>query len=284
MAGYSQGFDEDGVQDYLKEASNHRLLSRDEEVELFQRIEAGDDAAREEMVRCNLRFVIKIAMAFKGMGLPLGDLIQEGNIGLITVIEKFEWRRGFRFSTYAAYYIRQEIQAAIHRSGNMIRIPVRKSRLLSKINEVYARTMEKEGHEPSISDLSIELGEPCDKIESVMELRHFFSSMDAEISDDGLTISESIADESQINIVDEIHGEELSFQVRESLDYLTEREREVIELRFGMNDRDDDCLSLRQASKIIGLSQEGVRRVEHRALEKLRRPAIAQRLDGLMTA
>lgn len=283
MTGYAFGFDEDGIQDYMKEASDHRLLSREEEVEIFQRIEAGDDTAREEMVRCNLRFVIKIAMAFKGLGLPLADLIQEGNIGLLNVIEKFEWRKGFRFSTYAAYYIRQEIQAAIHRSGNMIRIPVRKSRLLTKINELFARYHEKLGREPSIEELSAHLDVSQEKIESVLELRHFFSSMDQEITDDGMTLSESMSNDEDEQIISNIHDQEVTCQVRDSLGYLSDREREVIELRFGMT-QEDECLSLRQASKVIGLSQEGVRRVEHRALEKLRRPAISGRLESLMTA
>lgn len=277
------GFDEDGVQDYMKAAAHHKILTREQEVELFQRLENGDETAREEIVQCNLRFVIKIAMHFKGMGLPLSDLIQEGNIGLLHVIGKFDWRKGFRFTTYAAYYIRQEIQASLQRSGNMIRIPVRKARLLSKLNEMTYRYNEREGRDPSIEEMSIETGVSREKIEAVIELRHSFASMDAELNEDGMTLGDSVAVDSALLPSETLNSEQVSDAVQLSMNLLTDREREVVELRFGMTDH-QECMSLRQASKVIGLSQEGVRRVEHRALEKLRRPSVSAQLSDLLTA
>jgi len=283
MRSTRRNFEEDGVQDYLSAAGRHRLLTREDEVELFQRAEAGDLAAREEIAACNLRFVVKVALRFRGLGVPLADLIQEGNIGLLTVIDKFDWRKGYRFSTYAAYYIRQEIQAALHRQGAAIRLPVRKARLLAKINETIRREMEATGVEPTTQEVAFTLGTTPDKIEALMELRMSFSSMDAEVGEDGLRLGDMIADEAAPSPAERIDREQTRAAVRTVLGYLSDRERQVLELRFGLGEK-GRAHSLRKASKTIGLSQEGVRRVEHRALGKLRRPSISAQIAGLTAA
>lgn len=276
-------YEEDGVQDYLNMAAGHSILTREEEVELFQRMENGDESARDDIAAHNLRFVVKIALKYRGLGVPLADLIQEGNIGLLTVIGKFDWRKGFRFSTYAAYYIRQEIQAALHRSGSMIRLPVRKARLLGRINEFIRREFERTGAEPTTAEIAFELDIDREKVESMIELRHTFTSMESELTEDGLCMKDTLADESAPSPAECIDREQTKAAVVDVLDYLSDREREVLELRFGMNRR-GRSYSLRGASKVVGLSQEGVRRVEHRALDKLRRPAISAQLEGLLTA
>ncbi|MGF1571680.1 MAG: RNA polymerase sigma factor RpoD/SigA [Sumerlaeia bacterium] len=274
---------EDGLQDYLKVASQHAVLTREQEIELFQRIEQGEEAAREKMIESNLRFVIKIAYTYRNQGLSISDLIQEGNIGLLHVISKFDWRKGFRFSTYAAFYIRQEIQSALHRSGTMIRVPVRKSRLLSKVNEFVHRYQENYGFEPCTDEIAVELGVSREKVEAVLELRHSFASLDAEFAQDGNTLSDLLEDKHAPSPDLQVSKQQSEAAVHDAMSILTEREREVIELRFGMSSHDEE-MSLRQASKYVGLSQEGVRRVEQRALDKLRRPTICEPLMNLLSA
>ncbi|MCB2156979.1 RNA polymerase sigma factor RpoD/SigA [bacterium] len=282
MATKKRNYSEDGLQDYLRQVCDHPVLNREEEVALFQRHETGDETAREEILRCNLRFVVKIALQFKNRGLSVADLVQEGNIGLLQVIDKFDWRKGFRFSTYAAYYIRQEIQSAIHRQGSMIRLPVRKARLMGKINECTQRFLETIGREPTPKELSLDLDVPIEKIHDMLEMHHSFASLDAEPEDDGRSFSETLADENAISPSHDIEEEQTRAAVCNVLDFLNDREREVMELRYGF--RNGRSYSLRKASRLVGLSQEGVRRVEHRALDKLRRPAIRQHVDGLLSA
>jgi RNA polymerase primary sigma factor len=266
----------------LEEATRGHVLTREEELDLFQRLEADDDDAREEIVRCNLRFVIKIAMQYKGMGVPLADLVQEGSIGLLHVIGKFDWRRGTRFTTYAAYYIRQEVQACVYRQSSMIRLPVRKARVLGRIQEVIRKTQEREGREPQVAEIALILGEEQDTIEMLMGLRHSFASIDAEQDEDGHSMVEALQDMQAVNPGDALNGEQSRAAVIGILDVLSEREREVLNLRFGLGS--GHSRSLRKASAVIGLSQEGVRRVENRALDKLRRPTVRARFEQLMIA
>lgn len=266
----------------LKEATRGHVLNREEEMALFQRLEAGDEDAREEIVRCNLRFVIKIAMQYKGMGVPLADLVQEGTIGLLHVIGKFDWRRGTRFTTYAAYYIRQEVQACLYRQASMIRLPVRKARVLGKIQEYIRTTQEREGREPQAPEIALELGVETDLVEMLLGMRHSVSSLDAEVDEEGRVAAESIPDTDAVVPGESLNAEQSQAAVIGLLDVLSDREREVVGLRFGLGG--GTARSLRGASKVIGLSQEGVRRVENRALDKLRRPTVRARFEQLMIA
>jgi RNA polymerase primary sigma factor len=274
-------FREDGLQDYLKRVGSHRLLSREEEVELFQQLEAGDLSARDELVRCNLRLVVKIALQFKGMGTSLADLIQEGNIGLLNVIGKFNWRLGFRFSTYAAFWIRQEVQAAVRNGGSLIKLPIRKGRLLGKINEVVRTFNRSEGRDPSTSEIAAMLGVDEQKVVDLLPMRDSVVSLDADPNGEGVTLLHSLPEEGPAPYT-RLQQEQLGAVVRGALEFLTERERTIMELRFGL--ADGRSHSLRKTSRKVGLSQEGVRRIERRALDKLSRPAIRQRLEGLLTA
>ena len=282
----SSRHDDCNLDDSLRALGNHRVLTREEELDLFQRMEAGETKAREELIRCNQRFVIKMAFGFRGCGVPLADLVMEGNIGLLQVVDKFDWRRGFRFSTYAAYYIRQEMQAAVHRSGSMIRIPVRKCRLMGKLEEAARGFEENEGREAMPEELAYLVGEDVEKVVDVLSLRHRFTSMDQQRGDesDGRTLRETLADEEAARPDEAITAEQTQEAVVHALDFLNDRERQVINLRYGFEQEDGQTYSLRGASDLVGLSQEGVRRVETRALDKLRRPAIRQRLEGLLSA
>ena len=272
---------DDGVQDYLKRVGSHHILSREEEVALFQRIEAGDEAAREELVRCNLRLVVKIAMQFKGCGLPVADLIQEGNVGLLHVTHKFDWRRGFRFSTYAAFWIRQEIQAALRNNGSLIRLPIRKARLMGRISEAIRHFNRFEGRDPITQEIADYLNVEEEKVAALMPLRESVMSLDAERNEDGTNLLEMVPHHAPAPAA-RLSEEQSNGAVRGVLRYLSDREREIIELRFGLND--GHTLSLRKTSRKVGLSQEGVRRIERRALGKLQRPNVMATLDGLLTA
>lgn len=273
---------EDGIQDYLKTISDHHILTREEEVALFQRIEAGDESAREEIVQCNLRLVVKIAFQFRDCGLPMADLIQEGNIGLIYVTSRFDWRRGFRFSTYAAFWIRQEIQAAIRNNSSMIRLPIRKARLMGRISEAIRHFNSCEGRDPNMEEISLFVDVPMEKLEVLMPLRESMVSLDAERTEDGGNLFDSIPQDAPA-AYERLNDEQTGVAVRSVLGFLSDRERTIIEHRFGLNES-GRALSLRKTSRKVGLSQEGVRRIERRALEKLQRPAIRAKLSGLATA
>jgi RNA polymerase sigma factor (sigma-70 family) len=234
------------------------------------------------MVRCNQRLVIKMAVQFRGMGMPLGDLIQEGNVGLLAAIDRFDWRRGFRFSTYAAFWIRQEIQAAVRTGSQMVRLPVRRARMLGRIAEATRYFQAMEGRDPSVADLTQFLGEPEAKVVAAMAMRESVVSLDADPTGEGNSLLETLPDHGPAPS-DRLEREQKEAAVRRALRGLTDRERRVVELRFGFN-TGGRSLSLRHTSKHVGLSQEGVRRVENRALAKLSRPAIRSQLAGLMSA
>lgn len=275
-------YKEDGIQDYLKRIGSHPVLTREQEVELFQRLEGGDESAREEIVRCNLRLVVKIALQFKGCGVPISDLIQEGNIGLLNVIDKFDWSRGFRFSTYAAFWIRQEVQAALRNQGVMIRLPIRKARIMGKITDAIRVFNTMEGRDPSVEEIANYIGVEIEKVKALMPMREAVVSLDAERTEDGGRLMDVIPHNNTPSPAARITENQTRQAVKDALEFLSDRERKVMELRFGL--RGGRALSLRKTSKLVGLSQEGVRRVEARALGKLQRPAIRARLDGLLTA
>jgi len=257
---------------YLHDVRGESVLSREQEVDLFRRLEQGDATARDEIVRSNLRFVIKIACEYIGRGLPLADLIQEGNVGLLEVIPKYNWRKGCRFSTYAAYWIRQAIRMALRHHSSLIRLPIRKSRLLGRMNEVIRQFHLDKGREPTTLELSALMGASANEIERLLRMRDSVISLDAHESEDDPPLVETLAQTQTKSPRDLAAEKQTRTNVARVLGFLGERERNVLRLRFGFGQ--ERSLSLRRASKIIGLSQEGVRRIEQRALEKLRRPAM----------
>jgi len=265
---------------YLKEVASKQVLTRDEEVALFKRLAAGDTSARHEIVEANLRFVIKIALQFTGRGVPLPDLIQEGNIGLLEVVEKFDYRKGFRFSTYAAFWIRQAIQMAVRKNGNVIRLPIRKSRFMGHLNETINNFTASNGRAPSIDELSHLLEMEPEKLEQLMGMRESILSLDMEMEDEGGQLLNRIPDTSTPTSLEYSMEREQNRKVQKALDTLSDKEQKVLKLRYGFDS--GKGLSLRSTSKLVGMSQEGVRRVERAAIRKLRRPQSSQIMAGLL--
>lgn len=265
---------------YLKEVARKQVLTRQEELDLFKRLANGDTSARHEIVEANLRFVIKIALQFTGRGVPLADLIQEGNIGLLEVVEKFDYTKGFRFSTYAAFWIRQSIQMSVRKHGNVIRLPIRKSRFMGHLNETITNFTASNGRAPSIHELSYILEMEPEKLEQLMAMRESVLSLDMESEDDGSQLLNRLPDTSSQNALSHSIEAEQSDKVNLALSTLSEKEQKVLRLRFGFDN--GKSLSLRSTSKLVGMSQEGVRRVERTAIRKLRRPNSSQMISGLL--
>ncbi|MCX7717578.1 MAG: sigma-70 family RNA polymerase sigma factor [Candidatus Sumerlaeaceae bacterium] len=265
---------------YLKEVAKHPVLTREQEVELFKRLEAGDESAREKIVESNLRFVIKMAMGFAGRGVSLADLIQEGNIGLLEVVDKFDYRKGYRFSTYAAFWIRQAIQLALRKQCNLIRLPIRKSRLLGHVSEAVSTFTQTHGRAPSTRELALIVGVDEDKLEHLMQLRDSVLSLDMETEEESPQLLSKLRDERTPSPLDRCLDQEKRQRVSAVLGTLTPREQQVLRLRFGFVDGNE--MSLRSTSKVVGMSQEGVRRVERKAIKKLRRPSVRSQIAGLL--
>jgi RNA polymerase primary sigma factor len=265
---------------YLKEVARKQVLTRQEELEIFKRLADGDTSARHEIVEANLRFVIKIALQFTGRGVPLADLIQEGNIGLLEVVEKFDYTKGFRFSTYAAFWIRQSIQMSVRKHGNVIRLPIRKSRFMGHLNETISNFTASNGRAPSVDELSHILVLEPEKLEQLMAMRESVLSLDMEMEDDGTQLLNRLPDTSSSNALSRSMEVEQSEKVEKAMATLSEKEQKVLRLRYGFDN--GKSLSLRSTSKLVGMSQEGVRRVERTAIRKLRRPNSSQMIQGLL--
>ena len=270
----------DEMKPYLKEVSRQKVLTREEEVALFKRLERCDPNAKQEIVEANLRFVIKIALGFTGRGVPLADLVQEGNIGLLEVVDRFDYRKGYRFSTYAAFWIRQAIQMAVRKQCNVIRLPIRKSRFLGHLSEKIRDFSQCHGRQPTTGELARELDLEESKLEHLMTLRDSVLSLEMETDGEGSQLLNTIRDECTPSPVESCMEREKTRHVAKVLDLLTDKEQRVLKLRYGL--ATGRHLSLRTTSRIVGMSQEGVRRVERKALTKLRRPAARQLVCGLL--
>lgn len=270
----------DELRVYLKEISTQKVLTRDQEVDLFKRLEAGDETAREEIIEANLRFVVKIAISFSGRGVAMADLVQEGNIGLLEVVSKFDYRRGYRFSTYAAFWIRQSIQLALRKQSNVIRLPIRKGRFIGHLNEAISEFTHRHGRSATPRELALLLNVEEEQIEQLLQLKDSVLSLDAETDEEGAQLINRLCDERTPSPRDRCVEVERRHHLAEAMEQLTEKERKVLQLRFGFSDSGD--MSLRTTSREVGMSQEGVRRVERKALQKLRRPATRNIVCGLL--
>lgn len=273
-------YSDQGFRIYLDEIASNRVLTAEEERELFQKIEEGDDAARQTVVDCNLKFVIRIARRFMGRGVPLEDLVQEGNLGLLEAISRFDYRLGYRFSTYAAFWIRQAIQVGVRQRGSLVRIPVRKSRQLGFMSEVIQEYQSVHGRPPTEEEIAERLDITPDDARELVRLGEAVLSLDATDDNEFSPLMEQLEDPKAIRAFDATRKHEMEQKVEGALGYLSERENEVIRNRFGFGT--GVGRSLRKVSRRMGLSQEGVRRIEQRALTKLRRPFVSQSLSGLI--
>ena len=265
---------------YLDQIGRHPLLTREDEVELAQAIEVGDDAARRTMIESNLRLVVTIARRYSATGLPIGDLVQEGNLGLMRAVEKFDWRLGFKFSTYATWWIRQAIaRGAADRGARAIRLPVHVDEQMGRLWRTRARMRELLGREPSDDELADAMVLPVDKILRLKDAAQAVTSLDAPIGEDGAHLQDLLEDDSALG-PDELAVEAVGREALEQVvNALPDRERQVLVLRFGLDS--GTPRTLEEVGTVMGFSRERARQVERDALASLRRPEVRSRLHDL---
>ncbi len=274
-------FTTDAVQQFLNEAGRHRLLTPQEELDLAQRIEKGDLEAKERLTTHNLRLVVSIARKYQGLSeLCLLDLIQEGMLGLIRAVEKFDYRKGFRFSTYATLWIRQAIQRGIADKGRTIRLPVHVAQRERKIATHERQLATRLGREPTAEEIAEAAELPLEQVKEMLDVSRTVTSLDRPVGDDDGTSLGSLMSADQPSTEEEVHLSLSQQAVRDAVEELPEREREVIKLRFGLNGNPDP-LPLSQLSQVLGLGREEVRALERRALEHL---ALRRELAALKEA
>ncbi len=266
----------DALQLFLNEIRKYPLLTASEEIELSKRIEKGDMAAKERMINSNLRLVVSIAKKYQGQELGLLDLIQEGIFGLIRAAEKFDWRKGYKFSTYATFWIRQAIQRGIANRARTIRIPVHIGQRERKIARVERELAAKWERQPTDEEISKESGVPIEQIEEIRDAGRAVTSLDKPIGEEGETAFGDLLASDQMSPEEEVHVSLSEELLRRTIEELPETERDVLKLRYGING--DDPTPLRETGKRLGMSPERVRQIESKALAKL---AMRRELDAL---
>jgi RNA polymerase primary sigma factor len=257
----------DTLQLFLRDVRRHPLLSASEEVELAKRIERGDLGAKERMVNSNLRLVVSIAKKYQGHELALLDLIQEGILGLIRAAEKFDWRKGYKFSTYATFWIRQAIQRGLANQGRTIRIPVHIGQRERKIARAERELAANHGRPPTDEEVAAAAEITLEELQETREVMRTITSLERPVGTEGDTELGDLLASDEIEPHDEVEIGLRNATVRAALNQLPDQEREVIGLRFGLGG--DDPTPLREAGRLLGLSPERVRRIEHKALERL---------------
>jgi RNA polymerase primary sigma factor len=257
----------DSLQLLLREAGRYPLLRPVEEIELAKRIEKGDLAAKDRMINSNLRLVVSIARRYQGQGLALGDLIQEGMLGLIRAVEKFDWRKGFRFSTYATLWIRQAIQRGLENTSRTIRLPVHVAQRARKVGRVERELATKLGHEPSNEEIALAAELPLEEVIEIRKAERAIASLDKPVGEDGDTSLGDLLAIQTPSVDEEVQEAFRSEALQTAISELPEPERDVIEMRFGAGDTEPQTLS--QAGKRLGVSTERARQIEERALKRL---------------
>jgi RNA polymerase primary sigma factor len=266
----------DALQLFLNEIRRYPLLTAEEEVELSKRIEQGDLEAKERMINSNLRLVVSIAKKYQGQDLSLLDLIQEGIFGLIRAAEKFDWRKGYKFSTYATFWIRQAIQRGLANKARTIRIPVHIGQRERKIVRAERELSAKLGREPSDDEIAREAELPLDQVEEVREAARTVTSLDRPVGDEGDTALGDLLEGGSPPPDQEVEVSLSEQLLRRTIEELPETERDVITLRFGLTG--DEPQPLRETGRRLGLSAERVRQIESRALKRL---AMRRELEAL---
>src|ERR1700733_10275363 len=266
----------DSLELFMRKARVHPLLTAAEEIELAKRIERGDLAAKERMINANLRLVVSQARRYQGHGLPMEDLVQEGMLGLIRAVEKFDWRRGFKFSTYGTLWIRQAIQRGLQNHGRTIRVPVHVSQRQVKVRKVESELSTKLGREPTDEEIAAVTEIPLEEIAELRELSRAMPSLDQPVSEDGETALGDLLASERPEPMEEVASSERDQKVNEAVGRLPAAERSVIELRFGL--AGEDPKTLRQAGSELGITAERARQLEEQGLRRL---AATAELAGL---
>jgi RNA polymerase primary sigma factor len=270
----------DALQLFLNEAGRYPLLTAEQEVELAKRIERGDKEAKELMINSNLRLVVSIAKRYQGHGLSLLDLIQEGIIGLIRAVEKFDWRRGFKFSTYATWWIRQAVQRGVANKSRTIRIPVHIIEREQKIGRAERELMAKHGRVPTEKEIAKAAKLPLKQVEDVRKAARAVTSIDKPVTSESATTMGDLIGANQPEFTEEVHVSLAEDTLRRAIAELPERERDVLKLRYGMNG-DGDPKSLEEIGRRLGVTRERVRQIEAKALERL---AVNREIEALRSA
>ena len=268
---------DDPVRMYLKEIGQVKLLSAEEEVELAKRVAEGDQYAKNKLTEANLRLVVSIAKKYSGRGLHILDLIQEGNTGLIRAVDKFDWTKGNKFSTYATWWIRQAITRAIADQARTIRVPVHMVEVINKATRCNRKLVQELGREPTVEEIAKELGLPVEKIIEANRTAADTLSLDTPVGDEEDTsIGSFVEDERTPGPADATSNALLAEALKEILDTLTEREADVLKMRFGMYD--GRTHTLEEVGQIFGVTRERIRQIENKAIRKLRHPSRAKKI------
>ncbi|KRM62496.1 RNA polymerase sigma factor RpoD [Paucilactobacillus vaccinostercus DSM 20634] len=271
----------DPVRMYLKEIGRVNLLSAEEEVQLALRIEEGDETAKQELAEANLRLVVSIAKRYVGRGMQFLDLIQEGNMGLMKAVEKFDYRKGFKFSTYATWWIRQAITRAIADQARTIRIPVHMVETINKLIRIQRQLLQDLGREPTPEEIGAEMDMPTEKVREILKIAQEPVSLETPIGEeDDSHLGDFIEDQDATSPADHAAYELLKEQLENVLDTLTDREENVLRLRFGLDD--GRTRTLEEVGKVFGVTRERIRQIEAKALRKLRHPSRSKQLKDFL--
>ncbi len=272
----------DSIQSYLKEIASEPLLDPETEIDLAKRIEQGDREARKQMIRANLRLVVSIAKKYIGRSPKLSflDLIQEGNLGLFRAVDKFDWRRGYKFSTYATWWIRQSINRALADQSRTVRIPVHMVEKISKYTKARKELFQSLGREPSAEEIAAEMGIEVEKVRHIIKIYQTATSLEAPVGDedDSSTLADFIEDEKTVSPSVAAGRKLLKERLDDILVDLDPREREILAMRFGLED--GITHTLEEVGQKFGVTRERIRQIQAKALEKIRKHRQLKKLEG----
>ncbi len=271
----------DPVRMYLKEIGRIPLLTREQEIDLAQKVDVADLKAKAKLTQSNLRLVVSIAKRYIGRGMSFLDLIQEGNKGLIRAVEKYDWRKGYKFSTYATWWIRQAITRAIADQARTIRIPVHMVETINKLIRTQRRLMQELGREPSPEEIGDEMSLPADKIREILKISQKTTSLETPIGDEEDSyLGDFIEDTSQISPYDATSKRFLKENIEEVLTALSPREAQVLRMRFGLSG--ERAMTLEEVGSRFGVTRERIRQIEAKALRKLKHPSRRKKLQDYL--